>query len=32
MNITYGTLFPDLDGAAIEANIEPFMRSFRFSK
>lgn len=27
MNITYGTLFPDLDGAAIEANTLPLMRS-----
>lgn len=28
MNITYGTLFPDLDGAAIEANLESIMNTW----
>ena len=32
MNITCGSLFPDLDGAAIEANIATLMNAFTFGE
>jgi hypothetical protein len=31
MNIRYGTLFPDLDGAAVEANLASFMATMNLS-